>query len=291
MMMIVFHHSYIRYDSMDFTSEGQNLLINPLYSIWHWGYLATGVFFFLSGFGLYHSIQRNSPLQFSWFFKQLKKLIVPFLFLWLVYLICFVLWKPDYLRWNLLNDFFSLRSPGRETWFFNVIVGAYVVTFFIFKYINEKIRLPILLICTLIYAIIMAKYSTGPWWYNSILNFSIGMIVAKHFTSIDKIPDYIAILLSIIAYFVFYRYIKIDIFESLAFTFFIIWLCKYIDIRSPYLYFVGVQSLSFYFLEMPAKNFFCVSFINNYWLFTISSIVVTSLIVLIYKYLQNMIRV
>lgn len=102
MMMIVFHHSYIRYDSMDFTSEGQNLLINPLYSIWHWGYLATGVFFFLSGFGLYHSIQRNSPLQFSWFFKQLKKLIVPFLFLWLVYLICFVLWKPDYLRWNFI---------------------------------------------------------------------------------------------------------------------------------------------------------------------------------------------
>lgn len=272
---------------MDFTSEGKNLLINQLYSIWHWGFLATGVFFFLSGFGLYYSIQRNSPLEYSWFFRQIKKMVLPFLFLWIVYLICYVIWEPVNIKWTLLSDFFTLSSPGRETWFFKVIVGTYFITFFIFKYVSEKLRLPVLVGCTIIYAFVMAKYSTGPWWYNSVFNFPLGMLVAKYYNKVDRIHDYIVIPLSIIAYFLFYRYLRIDILESMAFAFLIIWLCKYIDIRSRYLYFVGVYSLSFYFLEMPSKQFICISFINNYWLFTISAIVMTSLIVLLYSYFQR----
>lgn len=288
MVMIFFHHSFIRYNSINFTSQGEILLINPLYNIWHWGFLATGVFFFLSGFGIYCSIQRNCPLTYSWFYKQMRKMILPFLFLWFIYLICFLIWKPNNINWSLLKDFFTLRSPGRETWFFQVIVGTYIVTFFIFKFIREQYRLSFIIGSTFIYVIIMAKYSTGPWWYNSIFNFPIGMLFAKYYIVVNKIPDYITIALSIITYFISFHFLRIDIIESLAFTFIIIWLCKYIDIRSQFLYFVGVQSLSFYFIEMPAKYFFCVSFIDNYWLFTISSIIVTSIIVKFFTYMQKM---
>ena len=133
----------------------------------------------------------------------------------------------------------------------------------------------------------MAKYSTGPWWYNSIFCFPIGMTCAKYYSYIDKIPDYVVITLSLTAYILFYRYIGFDIMECISFSIFIIWIIKYIDIRSRYLHFVGVQSLSFYFLETPIKGFFCISLIDNYWLFTISSIVVTSVIALLYNYLQN----
>lgn len=292
MLMIFFHHSFIRYNSVDFTSGGGKLLINSLYSVKHWGYLATGVFFFLSGFGLYFSMRRNSPLEYKWLLKQMKKLIVPFLFLWIVYIICFTVWKPESFKLSLIYEFFTLCSPGRETWFYKVIVGTYVMAFLVFRHItNERFRLPLVMGIAIIYCILMAKYSTGPWWYNSILNFPLGMIVAKYFVAIDKVPDYIVILLSMMAYVLFYRYIKIDILESLSFTIIIVWLVKYIDIRSRFLYFVGVQSLSFYFLEIPIKSFICKSFIDNYWLFTIFSIVVTSAIVLLYRFISSRVRI
>lgn len=133
MLMIFFHHSYIRYGSVEFTSGGGQLLINSLYNVKHWGYLATGVFFFLSGFGLYFSMHKNSPLQYNWLLKQMKKLFIPFLFLWIVYIICFLIWKPESLKFSLLYEFFSLCSPGRETWFYRVIVGTYIITFFYFS--------------------------------------------------------------------------------------------------------------------------------------------------------------
>lgn len=292
MLMIIFHHAYIRYNSVEFTSGGEILLNNPLYSIWHWGYLATGVFFFLSGFGLYFSILRNSPLDFKWLRIQMKKLILPFLFLWVVYLICFAIWKPNNLNISLLHYFFTLRSPGRETWFYQVIIGTYFVTFLIFRYIrNDKFRLSILLGCCFIYSIIMRKYSTGPWWYNSIFNFPLGVICANYYKIIDKISDIFVLFLSGITYLLVYRFIMIDIIESLSFTIFIIWIVKYIDIRSRYLKFVGVNSLLFYFLEIPAKYFLCIKFIDNYWLFSIAAIVITSMIVLIYIYSRNYISI
>ncbi len=291
MLMIIFHHAFLRYKSVEFTSGGEILLNNPLYSVWHWGFLAIGVFFFLSGFGLYYSIQRNSPLRSRWLLTQMKKLILPFLFLWVVYLICFAIWKPSNINSSLWQYFFTLRSPGRETWFYQVIIGTYFVTFFIFRYIrNDKFRLPILLGCCFIYIIIMRKYSTGPWWYNSILNFPMGIICAKYYKNVDRIPDIIILLFSSFIYFIVYRYIRINIIESLSFTLFIVWIVKYIDIRSRFLKFIGVNSLLFYFLEIPAKYFLCINFIDNYWLFTIAAIIVTSVIVLIYNHMKTITR-
>ena len=62
------------------------------------------------------------------------------------------------------------------------------------------------------------------------------------------------------------------------------------DIRSRFLKFVGVNSLLFYFLEIPAKYFLCINFIDNYWLFTIAAIIVTSVIVLIYNHMKTITR-
>ena len=287
MLMIIFHHSY----NWGFTDLGGRLLVNKLYSVSHWGYLATGVFFFLSGFGLYYSITKKG-LQRDWLIKHMKKMFKPFIFLWVFYVVCFILYNPKMLEWNLLTELITLRSPGRDTWFFRVIVGAYITTFIIFRYIkSEKICLAVLGIVVSIYVIIMAKYSTGPWWYNSIFNFPIGMLCAYYYKYIDNVPDYFVIFLSTACYLLFYRYLKIDILESLSFTFIVVWLVKYIDIRSRYLHFVGVESLSFYFLESPIKQFICKPYFDNYWLFTISSIVVTSAIVLLYRFISSRVRI
>lgn len=218
----------------------------------------------------------------------MKKLILPFHFLWVVYLICFAVWRPNCLKSSLLCDFFSLRSPYRDTWFFRVIIGAYFVIYIIFRYIrHDKFRLPVLLGCCFIYVIIMIKYSAGPWWYNSILNFPMGVICAKYYKNVDRIPDVIILFFSGITYLVVYRYIRIDIIESLSFTLFIVWTVKYVDIRSRFFKFIGVNSLLFYFLEKPTRDFLLIQFIDNFGLFTITTIMVTSIIVLTYNNSKN----
>lgn len=73
MIMIFFHHAFNRYTNLKFDNGGEELLNNYFSSIWHWGFLATGIFFFLSGYGLFFSIQRNYPLNNKWLYKQLKK--------------------------------------------------------------------------------------------------------------------------------------------------------------------------------------------------------------------------
>lgn len=291
MLMIIFHHAFNRYANIEFASLGDGLLVNPLYSIWNWGFLATGVFFFLSGFGLYYSLSRNAPLQFDYLYNHLKKLFKPFIFLWIFVLCCFLVYAPESLKTSLFTEFLTLCSPGRDTWFFKVIIAAYIISFFSFKYIkSEKMRFLVIFACTFAYMAIMFKLGYGRWWFNSILNFPVGMLVARFYEKIDAIPDFLVVIVGLLFYFLFFRFLHYsfsDIIQSIGFSFVIVYAVKYIDIRSKYLYFVGVQSLAFYFLENPVRRFICNPYVENYWLLVLSSIVVTSVIVLVYSKLDS----
>lgn len=291
MLVIFFHHAFNRYARLEYVCGGKELLINGVYSVFHWGFLATGIFFFLSGFGLYLSIQRNNPLTYDWLGTQLKKMIQPFLFLWVIYIIFFLIWDRDHLTSRLLFEFFTLCSPGRETWFFKVIVGTYLVTFFTFKYIRTSCwQIITLFILTTTYIVIMRRYSFGPWWYNSILNFPIGMIFAKYIDYVTKIPTWFILTLGSLIYLYSFKFIHCDIIESIAFTFMVIWIVRYINIRSPYLYYVGVHSLSFYFLETPIKQYITIPYIEYYWLYVPSTIVIVSILTLGYSKLIKLLH-
>ena len=185
---------------------------------------------------------------------------------------------------SLFTEFFTLCSPGRDTWFFKAIIAAYIISFFSFKYIkSEKFRFLVIFSCVFAYIVVMSKLGYGRWWFNSILNFPVGMLVARWYDKIDAIPD----LLVIIASFCIYFFLHYDIVRSIGFSFVIVFAVKYINIRSSYLYFVGYQSLAFYFLENPVRRFICNPYVENYWLLVFSSIVVTSVFVLVYSKLDS----
>lgn len=287
MLMIFFHHAFNRYTNVEFASLGENLLINQLYSVRNWGFLATGVFFFLSGFGLYHSLLRNSPLRWDYLFQHLKKLFKPFIFLWVFILGCFVVYAPEYLNFSLFADFFTLCSPGRDTWFFKIIIAAYIISFFSFKYIkSENVRFLVIFACTFAYMAVMFKLGYGRWWFNSILNFPVGMLVARFYNKIDTIPDLLVLLAGALVYFLFFHFMHgklSEIMQGISFSFVIVYAVKYINIRSNYLYFVGSQSLAFYFLENPVRRFICNPYVENYWLLVLASIAVTSAFVWAYS--------
>ena len=62
MLMIIIHHVFKLYpDCPD--------------SIMRWGYLGVAVFFVISGWGMYCSMERQEDLTWGYFAKQMKKLL------------------------------------------------------------------------------------------------------------------------------------------------------------------------------------------------------------------------
>lgn len=112
MLMIIVHHVI-------------KLMPDCPMTIWRWGDLGTAVFFFISGWGLYCSMEKREKVDWGYLWNNLKKLIVPFVIVWAVTEVTYQILHPEY-GW----------SGYGKIWFIQVITGAYVVsilTFMLFK--------------------------------------------------------------------------------------------------------------------------------------------------------------
>ena len=76
MICIILHHLY-QYLSSRYGITFPVPLVIILSNI---GYLATGVFFMISGFGLFASLEKNSPINWRYIARHLLNLYLPFLF-------------------------------------------------------------------------------------------------------------------------------------------------------------------------------------------------------------------
>lgn len=72
MMMIIVHHiiwMQMVNNGFDPVPQLTYIYLNP------WGYLGTGVFFLLSGYGMFFSLQRNMPLTMKYLWDKIWKLL------------------------------------------------------------------------------------------------------------------------------------------------------------------------------------------------------------------------
>jgi len=176
MILIICHHIYQR---VDFT---QWPLGNFLSSF---GYIGTGIFFFLSGFGLFMSLKRKTSLTIEWLLKKMEKLIFPFVFIMFIVGPLCLLIKEDYTFDVFIKDFFTLTTPYTFAWFYKVIVGIYVVVFLIFRLnIDNYKKVGILSTIVFIYYVLAKLYLPG-YWSSSVLNFPLGMIVGLFWNKIN----------------------------------------------------------------------------------------------------------
>lgn len=60
MIMIIVHHTYL--SAIDMPQCHTDSWLRFLDIGWSWGYDGTGVFLFLSGFGMFFSLLRNRPI-------------------------------------------------------------------------------------------------------------------------------------------------------------------------------------------------------------------------------------
>ena len=240
MLLIIFHHIYVQF----VTNWNCSIpIIDRI--LGSGGYLGTGLFFFLSGYGLYHSLSRQQNLKFSYLGQRLSKMLLVYVF---AFMIAFLMnTKLD--TKELIVNFVTLTLPNTTTWFLKVIFALYIIVFFIFR-INMIMRqkLIIVVFLTLVYYWGALVYLPD-YWYTSVLCFPVGMIAA-HNKSIVK--DKIQILASVIFLICFVINHKAEFLfvNAITFSFLVLYLIRYKKNTWKWLKFIGINSICFYLFQL-----------------------------------------
>ena len=148
MLMIIIHHTanYLYYQHPD---EATCML--PIYFTQQLGYLGTGLFFFLSGYGMICSLRHNR-VDCSYIKKKCNSIFLPFVLSWIVFLTFLFVFDRNLLQADLWLKFISLSTPNGILWFYNVIVALYIIVLLLFRFSkNEKLNIAIVFSLTLAY--------------------------------------------------------------------------------------------------------------------------------------------
>ena len=257
-----------------------------LLSFGNWGYWGTGIFFFLSGFGMFFSLQRHMPLKKDYLGKKLLKLIEPFLLMWAVNIVVFILFDPSQLTLHLLKEFLTLGiHPDIDAWFFKVILGLYLLIFFVFKMpLGNNLKVAIVFVCVIAYFIIMQRLHFGSWWTDSILNFPLGMLIALNFERIKKWPPFAILLPALAVFFGAHFFLPLRPIMGICFSLIAVSIIVYVPINHKILDFIGINSMFFYLLECPTMDYLAVFANSDFITYTFVTLLIT--MVLTYAYLK-----
>lgn len=291
MLMIIVHHG-LKY------APYAPLAIRGL-----WGDMGTAVFFFISGFGLYCSMSKRDHVDFTYLWQNTKRLIVPYLIVWLFTEIAFNVIYPSYGIRNILRDVVTLSYPSFESvnlWFIKVIVASYIVSILIFIIIkNRLLRLSFVTVICCIYLYIAWKVlRLTQYWFGSFICFPAGMWLGAYKEELKDVLNQkiIIAILSLVFYVVFLKYdflpTRACFKYSIMFCLLFVSLGSIVNIQSKLLYFIGKNSLLFYLIHiallllLSESNFFS----EQYMLTCGITMVSTTALVYLYVKLQTLIQ-
>ncbi len=222
-----------------------------------WGGMGVGIFFFLSGFGLFTSLSQRKEIDRSYVYKKVKRLFQPFFIYWFVELITLAVFNRSELTSHILTEIatFSIH-PDIENWFFKVIVVVYIITLTLFKMqLRNTTRALIVTALSLAFLIVMRELGFGQWWYNTILCFPAGAIAAVNYEWFKKAPSLVMSLVTgglLLA--IWFVHMNTIVFH-LVFVLFCIYTIRMLPIQhSRLLFFMGYNSFIFYFMECPVET-------------------------------------
>lgn len=151
------------------------------------GYLGTGFFFFMSGYGNWISINKDKELRIKWLTKRLWRLYQIFIPCFFVFLLVIFLVNQMNIYYsfdvkNILGDLLKFSLPNTINWFPKVFIISIILFYLITKLIKKEIlRIIIIFLLTFIYIFVCAKIvHLEEYWYNSISCFALGCVIAKY---------------------------------------------------------------------------------------------------------------
>lgn len=254
MLFIIFHHVYLstlKFGGVTYLGA----ILKPA------GFIATGVFLFLSGYGMYYSINKKESISLGYIANKMTKLLLPYWYAWIVYAIIMIsVPSISFSSVDVVSNFFTLGMPlGESNWFFRVIVGVYLLSFIVFKIVNKwNFRILIITILSAFYMGLMLFHHYGSFWYNTILCYPMGLLFAHNKQIIEGFysKKYFGmfLLLSLVLLFFIYYHLSslISIVLSVVFSLACAYILQFVKFNTRCLRFIGINSLLFYFMQAPS---------------------------------------
>lgn len=152
------------------------------------GYLSVACFFFLSGYGLFISCEKNGT-KYIKNFVQHK--IVPFYGLILLFTVLYfvegILLGNVYSIPIIIESFTFGGTIIVNGWYLQVQLLFYFIFFLTFRVTSyDTVRITLICVECLVLCIIMRLVGESSFWYESIFAFPIGMIWGKYFNVFEN---------------------------------------------------------------------------------------------------------
>lgn len=253
MIMIIVGHTAPEFNEV--------LVRYHLSSIWICGCYATGIFLFLSGYGLTLSI-RNNKIDKGYVVRHLKNLLVPYVVFWCFYIIVDFCIKGFCAPFNsVYKEFLFLKMPYVDTWFFRTILGIYILYFLWARFRKQSAEMG-MTITVVVYVTILICLGVDSWWWNTLLCFPLGILFAVRpsFLRVENIRWMtLAVLLCL---FIFsHKYIPNPTLKAIIPPIFCCLFFAYLSLKvritktKSVLRFIGQNSLYMYLMEeIPIDN-------------------------------------
>lgn len=235
MLMIIIHH-VLKY------AEWAPIPIRGI-----WGDMGTAVFFFISGWGLYCSMEKREKVDWKYLWMNMKKLLVPF----------FIVWSVTEVAYQIVHPEVEWSGYGR-IWFIQVIIGAYIVSILTFMTVKWRmLRLTIVLVLCLTYIYIGWKVLCLPQYrWGSVICFPAGMWLSAYRRELKPVLEqkWAIVIISLFLYWLFRNYdflpLRACLKYSIPFCLFFVSMGSIVNIQSKWLYFIGKNSLLFYLIHI-----------------------------------------
>lgn len=291
MIMIIVHHTYL--SAIDMPGCHTDSWLADVGTGWLWGYGGTGVFLFLSGFGMFFSLRRNRLSSRAYIRSKFIRLFIPYLWLWAVSLIIYILYDSSQLTPRLLTSFLSLDiPPANEAWFYKVIIGLYALSIVIFKVFRNPSAcvLAVSSVCVAYYCLANYVLVMNPWWFITVLNFPSGMLTALFYDKLRHIQPVYVILPGTLLFALLQYFHPNPTISSLLFSTVMINAVRYVNISNRILGYIGTNSLLFYFLEEPAIDYLAIPAAFSFYSYSIAAVLATLLLVFLCRRAGNLMQ-
>lgn len=291
MIMIIVHHTYL--SAIEMPGCHTDSWLADVGTGWLWGYGGTGVFLFLSGFGMFFSLRRNRLSGRAYIRSKFIRLFIPYLWLWAVSLIIYILYDSSQLTPRLLTSFLSLDiPPANEAWFYKVIIGLYAISIIIFKAFSNPRTcvLAVASVCVAYYCLANYVLGMNPWWFITVLNFPSGMLTALFYDKLRHIQPVYVILPGTLLFALLQYFHPNPTISSLLFSTVMINTVRYVNICNRMLGYIGTNSLLFYFLEEPAIDYLAIPAAFSFYSYSAAAVLTTLLLVFLCRRTGNLMQ-
>lgn len=169
------------------------------------GYLAVGVFLFISGYGLTWKCIEDEKYLNGFLKRRVLSVAKPFA---IVYLLTFIAYSINRGKILDVSELYIVNAQGdtfvQSSWFVIVILAIYLIFYIITKLIGIKRMGFVIVVMTSIVIVwiflCINHFGFGNWWCNTSLCFVMGMLWAKYKNKIEKVLQryYIVSLLTVL---------------------------------------------------------------------------------------------